>query len=315
MPGSTSGQLFITNLSHEIDWKLLKDHCRTCGVSACRANIVYDPKSGRSTGQALVDLDANNCTIRGCGVRLTGTILAGRPMFACPDLGYLRRNSADSFVEPLGWQAPPDEVRKQQPAAGMPWRHRGSDDLCRLQRSRSPSQRPVSNQPWGDHRWDGRQPKAASPHLVPPPPEPCMKRQPRQAQEDQAVRRLFVEGLASTVTWQALKEFVTYHASPVAYAGVVHTDDEDSYGIVEFDTHSQALEACFKLNGSMLHKKVLRLRQDRSEFDDLRRLAHTKCAALVRPPRPAGWGASHEDAQADKEDESSEYVGEPEVTG
>ena len=313
MPGSTGGRLFITNLSLEVGWKQLKDHCWNVGVTACHVDVVHDPKSGQPTGQALVDLDDNTGTALDCGIRLTGTILAGRPMFACPfRLGYLFRrtdvpttgdrgfNCGDSFAD---WGASNND-RQQPQAAGTPWHN------ARKERSRSGGSHGESKrgEPLGVRRSRSPCARAVPPHhWVPPPPKPSRNMLPSTP------HRLFVEGLAPTVTWQALKDHALSQLYDVAFADVTHSKDKPSFRVIEFTTHDNAREACMKLNGSMLHKQPIRLRLDRSEFSRIRReYARQECAEMVPPSLslPAGWGASRDDAGADKEE-----VGTPSVTG
>lgn len=82
-------------------------------------------------------------------------------------------------------------------------------------------------------------------------------------------RRLFAENLAPSVKWQQLKDFFKGYFETY-FADVINFGDDESYGIVEFKSRQDALEACMQFNGVMLADRPVRLRQDRGEFDELR---------------------------------------------
>lgn len=87
-------------------------------------------------------------------------------------------------------------------------------------------------------------------------------------QGPQAQRRLMAENLSSSVDWKALKDFFRSRFR-VEYADVLENDD-GVFGVVEFSTRQEAMEACMELNGADLEGKPIRLRQDRGEFKDMR---------------------------------------------
>ncbi|CAE8720175.1 unnamed protein product, partial [Polarella glacialis] len=69
----------------------------------------------------------------------------------------------------------------------------------------------------------------------------------------------------------------------VAYAGVIEVSSGESYGIVEFLSRSDALEACMQFNGVLLDEEPVRLRQDRGEFAELKSAKRRKLSEEVQP--------------------------------
>ena len=306
--GGSGSRLFITNLASQVDWWQLKEHCRTYNVTARLVDIVCDSKSGLRTGEALVDLDDSAFDrIQEAGRRLTGTILFGRPLFACPDPRGLSKpawqgrdfDSGDQQQAGTSWHSRFGErdPSGDRPADGgkLPYRRRQRQLLSRS-RSRNAS---------------GSAP-AAAPRVVPPPLHLLKKALPLPQPDpaDQALRRLFVEGLSSTVTLQALKRHVADQNFEVVYVDIVRSE-EASFGIIEFKTRLHALEACMMLSGSMIDKddaQPIWLRQDRSEFDEIKAAglrnsnkASHECSEAMEdkrrafvppPPPPAGWAAA-----------------------
>ena len=267
-------RLFITNISRRVDWWQLKEHLKKHYVTACLVDIVCDSKSGLPTGEALVDLGDNAFErLQEAGRRLTVTILCGRPVFACPDPRGLQdeRQAGTLWCSRFG---------ERGPGCGYP------ADGGRPQYSRRP-RRLLSRS-----RSRGSKP-AAAPRVVPPPlhlrkPQPS----PLPDPDDQASRRLFVEGLSSTVTPQVLMRHVTDHNFEVAYVDIVRTEDA-SFGIIEFKTRLDALEACIMLSGSVIDKddvQPIRLRQDRSEFDDMKAAGFRNAASVQRADRRQASG-------------------------
>ena len=53
--GGQGNRLFIANLSFDTGWKELKDHCRK-EVDILWVHMLNDPKTGKSTGRAVVEL-------------------------------------------------------------------------------------------------------------------------------------------------------------------------------------------------------------------------------------------------------------------
>jgi len=103
----------------------------------------------------------------------------------------------------------------------------------------------------------------------------------KRPREEQAKRRLLAENLAPTVTWRGLKAFFAGYFE-LDYCDVVNTkgdidqangakDSSEIYGILEFQSRADALEACMQFNGVLLEDYAIRLRQDRGEFDELRK--------------------------------------------
>jgi len=82
-------------------------------------------------------------------------------------------------------------------------------------------------------------------------------------------RRLFCENLPTNLSWMKLKDFFRSHFDP-EYTDVVALNNEEIYGVVEFRSREEALEACMTFNGVLLDGKPIRLRQDRGEFEELR---------------------------------------------
>jgi len=321
MPGNgdTGGRLLITNLPYAVDWKALKDHCWGCRVYARRANIVCDPKSYQSTGHALVELEDNRpWQLHEAARKLTGTILHARSIscgVALGDVGF----------------------RERSRSGGRQWRDHSPPPMQRTECSRS------GGRQWRDHdqpplpRTKGNQTRAVSlPPFAPRPPRPSScgggDSHPRRQTSDSDCRRLFVEDLSSTVRWQDLKDLLVSQWYPVIYVGVLHFEG-NGFGIIEFKERFDAMEACIKLSGALLHGMPLRLRQDRGEFDNLLRDTASRntlkpdhnvkrskdtedtgrAALLPISSLPAGWGsASAGDAEA-----SNDYAqkGTPDATG
>lgn len=121
--------------------------------------------------------------------------------------------------------------------------------------------------------------------------------------------------------WQDLKDLVVGQLYPVIYAGVLHYEGH-GFGLIEFKEPLDAMEACLKLSGALLHGMPLRLRQDRGEFDNLLRDTASRntlkpehnvkrskdtedtCQAALVPTAalPAGWGSVSEgDAEVSKD--------------
>mmetsp|Transcript_49479 Transcript_49479/g.99688 ORF Transcript_49479/g.99688 Transcript_49479/m.99688 type:complete len:200 (-) Transcript_49479:6-605(-) len=68
--------------------------------------------------------------------------------------------------------------------------------------------------------------------------------------------------------WKQIKDLFKGYFD-VAYADVLDAGAE-CFGIIEFRTRTDALEACMQFNGVMLGDQPVRLRQDRGEFNELR---------------------------------------------
>lgn len=111
-------------------------------------------------------------------------------------------------------------------------------------------------------------------------------------------RRLFCENLSPNVTWRQVKDFFSGYFD-LEYADVVQAGGSDAYGVVEFKSRIDALEACMQFNGVLLDGRPIRLRQDRGEFEELR--SHKR-------QRTAGPSDSRKEATtAQSTDEKYEY--------
>lgn len=309
----------------------LKYHCQTYHVYAHRVDIVRDPKSGQPTGQAVVELEDNRPWQLQEAVRnLAGTILEQRPIscFAAAlgdnasktfNIGF--NCGGENWLGGDRHQIIRERSRSSGGGEGSSNRRQVQDQQgCGGRRARSRSAGTGSKRGLGDGRWQGWDSAAAeSPYFVPPPPPPSMTALRATAAdkagtvpppEARSARRLFVEDVAASVDWRALKRLVVGQNYDVVYAGVLHIKGQ-GYGMIEFKTRADAMDACLRLNGALLDGLPIRLRQDRSEFDELRENAcHSAanrkrsdatedvCRAAVRP-LPAGWGGVCDDAGPD----------------
>lgn len=104
----------------------------------------------------------------------------------------------------------------------------------------------------------------------------------REDNEEAAQRRLLCENLAPTVTWKSLKDFFRNLVVP-QFTDIVESDDGATYGVVEFSSRTDALEACMQLNGELLEGEPIRLRQDRGEFNELRAAKRQRVDASAEP--------------------------------
>jgi len=127
--------------------------------------------------------------------------------------------------------------------------------------------------------------------------------------EEKQVRRLFAENLPPDTDWKKLKDLFQEYVV-VAYADVVDVGDDEGYGILEFETRTDALEACMQFNGVLLDGRPVRLRQDRGEFADLKSRAGKK--RKRKDAAPGGAVRPRPTAAPEVEEEEADALLEPE---
>lgn len=130
-----------------------------------------------------------------------------------------------------------------------------------------------------------------------------------QSQERPYERRLFCENLAPNVTWQQLKDFFRNNFT-IAFANVIDGEDSVRYGVVEFNTRADALEACMAFNGVLLEGEPIRLRQDRGEFQELQ--AAAKAGGKRSRPERSRAPVPSKEPEADLEEVQEEEMSYPE---
>ena len=343
--GGGDDRLFIANLSYNTDWKELTNHCSK-EVAVHYVRMQVDPESGNSVGRAVVELVDGRDTERAIR-KLNGTVLDGRPILVrkdrecarlggkggqttCGDYTEDRRghvggryvgNSWDTGVPGLGKRAKPPWDRYAQ---GERHGHRGAA------RSRSPLGRTGKDS-------EGRRGGGGNGGVrrdVPPPPPPSNVRKtcsrpsakplptpapwkpaarPAQEQEERN-NRLFAEHLALDVTRDALLDLFAGRYNVIYTDFVAIAENNEAYGIIEFETLQDTLEACHQFGGVLIGDKPIRLRQDRGEFDELKADEEKQTEATkvlstaVPPPPPPSSGTQTEDVEEPPETEEEGSV-------
>jgi len=234
------GCFSIEGLPPGYPWQGVKDLCRSVGIRVKHVDVV---DAGRDESVAFVEVfDAPDVWV--AVDTLGGTDVDGRRLLVRPEPDEGARDGGGR-----GAYVPPDDGR------GGPHWDRGG------RREGHGGKGPGKVEEWGDRRRGGKGKDRAPPEEPPP-------RGRRPAEPDEDVCRLFAENLAPSVDWRQLKDmFKGYHN--VLYADVVHVGAE-SFGIIEFQTRVDAMEACMEFNGVLIEDMAIRLRQDRGEFHELR---------------------------------------------
>eukprot|EP00927_Polykrikos_kofoidii_P005171 TRINITY_DN1205_c0_g1_i1.p1 TRINITY_DN1205_c0_g1~~TRINITY_DN1205_c0_g1_i1.p1 ORF type:complete len:532 (-),score=101.51 TRINITY_DN1205_c0_g1_i1:96-1691(-) len=253
-------RIVVENLPLTADWKLMKDTCRELGLDVRRADIVKDPNTKKCIGMATVELSSVDEAMTAIEV-LNGHELEGRQLHAREDTEHhdLSGGAPHQRVDFAGAPAVPSQAPP-------------------LKRARNHNRRPQFNaEPQRE-----RTAIASRPDQLDPPMDPMRNKRPLPS-DGGANCRLFCENLSPTVTWKQLKEFFQGYVN-LEYANVVDTGGAHAYGVVEFASRADALEACMTFNGLLLEGRPIRLRQDRGEFENLR---SQKRQAVAIPQRVA----------------------------
>lgn len=80
---ATSNRVYVGNLTYEVEWKDLKDLMRSAG-SVVRADILTDPRTGRSRGCGIVEFARTEDAVRAIST-LNQTEVMGRKIFIRED--------------------------------------------------------------------------------------------------------------------------------------------------------------------------------------------------------------------------------------
>jgi len=226
-------QIYVGGLPYSVDWRDLKDLCKDLRLHVKHADVIMDPKSQSPSGGATIEFWDAQEVDRALEL-LQDVNVKGRRIFARPDRDSMSEGRDHSKRERPG----------AQPGKGDGKRH------------------PYDNEDRQRRREGGR--TALEDNVGRNTP------QKRPRDDDGAeYRRLFCENLPPNISWQRLKDFFSEHFQP-DYTDVVRVDSETAFGVVEFKSRSDALEACMQLNGVEFDERPVRLRQDRGEFDELR---------------------------------------------
>jgi len=326
--GGGGGLLFFANLTRNVDWRRLKEHCQSRGVHLRRVETFDAHNPGRPVRLAVAQL-VDDRELQTAIRALNESILDERVMIVREDRRDLIKSPGDNRTGPTaaghmgnqravhpgglcglettGTLEPWRSRALGEETSCAPWRQRdwhncgwpdaksgcdsfggdlGSSDLGVRERS------PIRGDRGGCSAEisDGQRAKSGKggfcrhgfrQRWMPARPLTSQPRQPQGLETPRALwdRRLFAEELPTGMDWKVLKDLFLGRFK-VLYTDVVHVTKDRVYGIIKFQSRTDALEACLQFNGVLpgkeaLGEKAIRLGQDQGDFDMLKAIPPT----------------------------------------
>lgn len=246
--------LSFTNLSFKVDWKCLKDHCRTHHIDVCRVDIEIDPKSGKSAGRAVVHI-WDHREVKTAIRTLNGTILDNRPILVQEDCGDRQIGGKDEWhggrhkVVRKGcdpWDGGNAFHKDQWQEGDRPYQWKSGEEKGWQDGSWAAAGHPWNRGRYGDG--DGREPCGGRPGCF----------QGDQGADPRGLFRIIITNLPSPVRWQSVKDLCRNCGANPNYVRL----GERGCATVELNSERD-IDATQALDGFMFESRRLQVEVER----------------------------------------------------